>query len=338
MKPSVVFENSIKESVQDSFLNITASPYEEYDSFLRQVEMLLNESKLPQEFLIALEKVAAERKTNPYSVHLLRNCPLDPVIPHLGHDDPQSDKHRLKDTFVAEAMLATVSMVWGNPIMSYAQRFQGDYFTDVYAISKYMGKQTGYSDGELVYHNDRTAHSVRADYINLLGMRCPSEEYTCTAFVSAEALRQGLSVHEIEILSSEWFETPFDVVSKENNKTLKHSDRHSIFRCDGSIRYLDSHTKPVKEAPFEVRDAFDALRDSLSRSQKVRHRLLEGDLFTFPNQGGLHSREIIEIIDTQRSRERWLLKTYSLSDAQRAEATRKYWAEGRPLCMMDSSN
>ena len=33
MKPSVVFENSIKESVQDSFLNITASPYEEYDSF-----------------------------------------------------------------------------------------------------------------------------------------------------------------------------------------------------------------------------------------------------------------------------------------------------------------
>ena len=35
---------------------------------------------------------------------------------------------------------------------------------------------TGYSDSELFFHNDRTAHPVRADYTSLLGLRCPDDD------------------------------------------------------------------------------------------------------------------------------------------------------------------
>ena len=36
----------------------------------------------------------------------------------------------------------------------------------------YLNTQTQKTDSDLYFHNDRTAHTVRADVLCLLGMRC----------------------------------------------------------------------------------------------------------------------------------------------------------------------
>jgi len=193
--------------------------------------------------------IRADRASGSCSTHVLRNCPTDRDLPELGHDDPQADKYALKKTFVAEAFLELVARLAETPLLSYATRFNGDFFTDVYAIDKYSGKQTGYSDGELVFHNDRTAHPVRADYISLLGMRCPAEELTYTSLVEGRTLRAGLSAEQLRLLGQPYYVTPFDVVSRDNNKTLTVSESHPILEGEYGIRYLDTHTTTAPDAP-----------------------------------------------------------------------------------------
>ncbi|WP_247618070.1 hypothetical protein [Pseudomonas syringae] len=51
---------------------------------------------------------------------------------------------------------------------------------------------TGFSDSELVFHNDRTAHKVRADYITLLGMRCPEDDLIYTGYIDGVDIVRNL--------------------------------------------------------------------------------------------------------------------------------------------------
>ena len=323
MKPTFVISNEANESISSAFETIDVSPYDDYPLFKSMVRNIVNNKEFPSDWLTACSKVKIMRDNEPHSVVVIRNAPVDSHIPELSHEDPQKDKYRLKKTYVAEATLESFSYLTDTTVMSYDKRFNGDFFTDVYAIKKYIGRQTGYSPGELVYHNDRTAHPVRADYITLLGMRCPEEEYTSTPFVSVESLKNRLTEQQIRALSEPYFYTPYDVVTENNNSELSDPGLHAIL-SNGSIRYLDSHTTCSSKASDKHWDAYWALRNALSRSEKQRHRILEKDLFSFPNMGGLHSREIIEPYTAMKVTTRWLLKTYSLTRNHLPE-TKEYW-------------
>lgn len=275
--------------------------------------------RLSAELAKGAEQVRLDRESGVSDAHPIRNCPIDTDLPKLSHSTPQADKYARKKTHIGEAFLAVFAALTQTPLLSYANRFNGDFFTDVFAIDKYFGKQTGYSDGELVFHNDRTAHPVRADFITLLGLRCPPEELAYTSFVDGRSLLEGLTASDEEVLRSPFFVTPFDVVSRDNNRRLTESTPHVIFEGHHSIRYLDTHTTVAPGAPLEAKDALLALKNALARAERTRRRILERDLFTFANQDGLHNRELIEVVDRERSRSRWLLKTYAFRDREAAE-------------------
>ncbi|TDB95654.1 taurine catabolism dioxygenase TauD, partial [Micromonospora fluostatini] len=262
------------------------------------------------------------------NAHVLRNCPIDEEIPVLTGADPVADKRAKKKTFVGEAFLALVAALSRTPLMAYSSRNDGDFFTDVVAIDKYHGMQTGFSDSELVYHNDRTAHWARADYIALLGLRCPEQEFIYTSYVDGARLLEHLSAEHEAVLRRPHFVTSFDVYSRDTNRRQSVSDPHAIFEGHHDVRYLDTFTRVNPGAPEAAKDALLALRDALVLAGKQRHRLRTGDLLLFANQAGLHSRDKMEINDAERARTRWLLKTYTFADDAAADRFADRWHGG----------
>lgn len=300
------------------------SPYADYRQFSQAVAVL----PVPDRLAEIGARIQREREDAVAGAHVLGNCPVDEVVPELGNDDPVSDKYARKKTFVAEAFLEMFARCTGTPLLAYGSRNNGDFFTDVVAINRYHGQQTGFSDSELVYHNDRTAHSVRADYIALLGMRCPEEDLVYTGFVDGRSLLEQLDERDRQVLRQSYFMTPFDVFSRDTNSRQIRSDDHPILENDCSFRYLDATTTVAPDSPPEAKDALLAMRDALIRAPKQRHRLRDGELLTFANQDGLHNRDRVEINDVDRARSRWLLKTYSFRNDAAAERHADRWLDG----------
>ncbi|WP_198942827.1 TauD/TfdA family dioxygenase [Actinophytocola xanthii] len=307
-----------------------AHPYQDPLAFSREIAALVDRSAVPPALLAVTRQVRADRESGRSYAHALRNCPLDEDLPLLDQDDPLADKYARKTTFVAEAFLQLFGHLVGTPLLAYGTRFNGDFFIDVIAINRYRGKQTGYSDGELAFHNDRTAHQVRADFITLLGMRCPDTEVTYTGFVSGPNLLSMLGERDRHTLRQPYFHTPFDVLSRDQNTALTVSDNHPILYDEHSVRYVDTHTTVSPDTPPEAKDALIALKNALVRAEKVRHRIRTGDLLTFANQEGLHNREHLEINDPDLARTRWLLKTYGFRDRASADRYADRWVGGVP--------
>ncbi|MBN4178214.1 hypothetical protein ALP76_01627 [Pseudomonas savastanoi pv. glycinea] len=165
MIPLFTFEPEEKAHLLNLLEPLDLSPYKSYTGFSEGIRRL--HSDVPARFLSACQIIRSERANHQQKIHVIRNCPMDRLIPELDPEDPVKDKHVKKTQFVSEAFLELFAQLTGTPLLSYETRNEGDFFTDVIAIKKYSGQLTGFSDSELVFHNDRTAHKVRADYITV---------------------------------------------------------------------------------------------------------------------------------------------------------------------------
>ncbi|MGM0748669.1 MAG: TauD/TfdA family dioxygenase [Bacillota bacterium] len=309
------------------------SPYLEYLRFKETLIHKVKENLIPEFFIKICENICEDRG-NGKKVHVLKNCPVDTEIPELNHDNPVADKYRLKNTFLGEAFLGTFAYLLGNPLLSYASRNNGDFFTDVVSINRFKGKRTGFTDGDLIFHNDRTSHPVRADYVTLLGVRCPKDDLVYTTYIDGNDIMNHLTLEQIKMLSQDWFYTEVDDLTREKVKDWNKSNTHAILQ-DGNICFQDTLTNPVDNAPREAVEALLAFKDAMTKSPKVRHRLENGDLLVFANQAGLHNRERIEVNNAGDTSKRWLLKTYSFKDTKVADTYSDYWYKGIYGCATD---
>lgn len=330
MKALLILTDAERSQLVEGFESVSVNPYHDYLAFKKAVSGIIAGGWVPERLVHAAKQIREERADGTAEAHVLSNCPVDEDLPVLGNDDPSAEKKRTKTTFVGESFLELLAQLTETPLLAYANRFGGDFFIDVVAIRKYLGKQTGYNGGEVVYHNDRTAHPVRADYITLLGMISPPEDLVYTGFVPGRRLIGELSPQVRQVLREPHFITPFDVVSKDANAQLDVTPKHAILSGEYSLRYLDTHTTTADDAPVAAKDALLALKTALTRVPKERHRMLKGDVLTFANQHALHNREQIEITDPERALSRWLLKTYAFADQAAADAHRDRWIDGIP--------
>ncbi|UIR30725.1 TauD/TfdA family dioxygenase [Priestia flexa] len=309
------------------------SPYVEYSKFKEAMIRNIQENLIPEFFIKLCEHIREDRE-NGKQVHVLKNCPVDNEVPDLNHDDPVNDKYRLKKTFLGEAFLGTFAYLLGNPLLSYASRNNGDFFTDVVSINRFKGKRTGFTDGDLIFHNDRTSHPVRADYVTLLGVRCPANDLVYTTYVDGQDIINHLSLEQILMLSENWYYTEVDDLTREKAENWEKSNSHAILQ-GRNICFQDTLTKPVANAPRGAVEALLAFKDAMTKSPKVRHRLENGDLLVFANQAGLHNRERIEVNNAEDTAKRWLLKTYSFKDSKVADTYADYWNNGIYGCAKD---
>lgn len=328
MNPLHVMSEAERREIHQLLEAVGVNPYLDYPTFSHTVARVAKSGDIPGFFAEVCSRIRDERRSSVSSAHVLRNCPIDDPVPELSEEQPLEDKYARKRTFIAESFLELFAQFVETPLLAYATRFNGDFFIDVVAHKKYTGQQTGYSDGELVYHNDRTAHRVRADFTALLGLRCPERDLIYTNFVEGRHLLEHLTEADQSILRQPYYVTPFDVVSREYNNTLTTSGRHAILEDAHSFRYRDTHTTVADDGPVAAKDALIALKNALARAEKKRHRIQTGDLFTFANHGGLHSREKVEVNDPEGARVRWLLKAYAFRDQATADRFAGSWVGG----------
>lgn len=302
------------------------SPYTEYNRFSEKLQEVINENFIP-EFMYKLCTEIKVERTNGKRIHLLKNCPIDGELPNLSFNDPVNEKYKMKKSFCSEAFMALFANLLDAPLFSYESRNNGDFFTDVLKINRMQGKNSGFTDGDLIYHNDRTSHPIKADYITLLGMICPENERTYTNYIDGKDIISRLPDEDITILSKKIFYTEVDDLTKEANGSWLESKPHEIISGD-KIFFQETLTKPIDTMNLEAYKSILNLKDAITASFKNRVRLCQGDLLVFPNQYGLHNREKIEINADGSASKRWLLKTYSFENSKVSEKYQKYKVAG----------
>lgn len=146
------------------------------------------------------------------------NCTIDENLPVFDHTDPANDKYTKKSTFVAEGLLQLFANLTYNSLFAYSTVKNGDFFHNIYFCEKYQGTQTQNMDSELFPYNDRTTHTIRAGYLQLLGMR--SYIYIINAIITNYYHRRDilnvLGVEAVKILKQLFFFTPFDQYSRDS--------------------------------------------------------------------------------------------------------------------------
>ena len=296
--------------------DVTADPYKSYCSFRDEVEDLvrLGESRSPH-FVKLCQSVVADRR-NGLNVHLVKNCVIDKDVPIYDSDDPVTSKYRKKETFVAEGFLLLFSLLTKTPILGYETRNNGDMYQDVFAQSKYSGTQTQKTDGELYFHNDRTAHRIRAEFLYLLGMRANPQNLCFTGYVDGRSLLENIPGRYQNVLREDYFYTPFDLYSSDTNPLQQQSEPHNILFDEHSFRYYDSRTTFVEGAPDVAKEALLVLKNAILLSDKHYVRINRSDMLCIPNQRGLHCRLNMEIPFPDDHKNRYLLKTYNFESLE----------------------
>ncbi len=322
------FNNAEKKAIFDVLNIVGTNPYKDYINFKREVNLLILEAKVPAKFLEVCAKIKDERRLSGVNAQLLKNLPIDEVVPEFDQFDPVNDKYRKKTTFIGETLLELFSQLTGTPLLAYRTRNNGDFFHDVYADKKYANTQTQKTDGELYFHNDRTAHPVRADFLSLLGMRCHEQNLIYTGYLDGKDILQGLSEKSQYWLRQPHYITPYDEVSRDSNANQVNSDKHIILENAHTFRYYDTRTTFAPDAPQSAIKALLELKVAMTKAKKERVAINTGDLFSFANQDSLHNRDIVKVIDQDAAEKRWLLKTYSFRND---EALHNYSAFFDPI-------
>lgn len=328
MRPVFTFDGTSKEVLQSALASLDSNPYRDYETFRQEIAAVIGDGAVSRTFAAAARDIVRQRENDRNHIHLITNCPLDDDIPVFGQADPLEDKYTHKSSYVGEAMLEIVGQLTGTPLLAYTTRNNGDFFHDVYAQDRYARTQTQKSDGDLYFHNDRTAHPVRADYLALLGMRCPAENLVYTGYVDGGDLLVHISAESQELLRHAEFVTPFDEYSRDSNHSQGVSDPHAVLENRCSLRYYDTRTRPADRGSASHYRALMELRDGLVKARRERHRIRDGDMLLCANQDGLHNRELVDMQDVESGRLRWLLKTYAFRDDAAADKHADRWAGG----------
>ena len=143
------FNDLQKDELSKLISRVTISPYTGYKRCKQSSTELIENGLVPTFFVQACERVRQERKDQGISAHLLKNVPLDTIIPEFDQTHPVNDKYARKLTFVGEALLELFAQLTDSPLLAYRTRNKGDFFHDVYADKKYSNTQTQKTDGEL---------------------------------------------------------------------------------------------------------------------------------------------------------------------------------------------
>ena len=330
------FSFSNTQSLVSCFERVRSNPYRSHMKFKAEVaELLTSERKLLKD-LDEVTRLFREPREGERKVALITGCPIDRDLPFYDPEDPVHSKHAMKKSFVGEVLLQAVAQACDLPILSYTTRNNGDFYQDVYAQRKYSDTQTQKTDSDLYFHNDRTAHQVRADVLCLLGMRSDPANVINTKYVHGSDLLRIINPELHDVLRQPNFTTPFDLISQDSNKLQVNSDDHPILIGKSSFRYYDVRTTVNKAAPPIAWHALAAVKDAITQAPKLHIPIQNGELFIFPNLDGLHSRDKAHVPNPESARHRYLLKTYNFWSTERRDIYSNLYVPGVPGLVDDA--
>jgi L-asparagine oxygenase len=301
-------------------LDGTVSPYRDLTGFLAEVKARATSSTLSR-----LREVCADFKRHRLQdrpVLWLKNCPTGNV-PVLDFEDPLASKHAIKAEFIAETFLDVMAELLGTTVITYRTANRGDFFHDIIPMKKLEFTITQKTVNTLHFHCDLPNNKVRPDWVYLLTLRNSPLNEVYTPIVRVRDVLEGLDEETKETLRQPLFYAPRPVVD---------GNISNYGRADGG------RTDP---APLLVRDRgyelfayhegcttsdVPAGQRALAAVDKLTHRLKhnvfleERDFIAICNHTAMHARHVVNIVDMEAHRRRWLLKTWNVDDVKAHEA------------------
>jgi len=324
LSPSYVFTDAARDTLRSAMLALRSHPYREQPAFRDEVAALVDTGAVPADFRRECE-AAGRRDEVARPFHVVTNCPIDLELPVFDAEDPVGDKHRKKQTFVAEAYLQLYAVLTGKPPVSYKNVNDGDVFQDIFPKKSLYNSQSQKTLVSIGFHKDLANHFVRPDYVNILGLRSDPRNEIFTTFVRTCDLVEHLGEERVAILTEPAFYTPYDDLSVYGDKQRKlgDADKHAVINGRYDFRYFEGRTIAFTEAGKE---ALRVLDEALAL-YKGRMFMRPGDFVSIANNSSLHGKDVGAIADPEQQKIRWSIKTVNVS---RLEDHARHYLAGRP--------
>lgn len=308
MKSAFIFAENEKHGLVGAMLELDRNPYSEYDAFSDTVDDLVASGVAPKRFANFCEsRREVTLFDDPYV--LMKNCPIDPVVPYLDFDEPVLDKRANKKTFVAEGFLQFYAVLMGQSPIGYINSNGGDVFQDIHPKRDSAETQTQKTLGALPFHNDYANHNVRPDWVNIFGMRNNRENEIFTCFVSNKDLLLALDKDTKDVLRREEFQS--------KDLPLGEGPKHRILggATEYDIRFVETNTIGLTD---RANAAMNKLTETL-HMLKDRVFVDAGMFIGSANNECIHSKEVRKVANPEDMKNRWLMKTVNVSSLDKYE-------------------
>ncbi len=314
MRPDFVFNDGERDQLYEAFLHALASPYDDYQGFLKWLEELARVHRGDWRYASFCEELK-ERDWAESPIVLVRNCPIDRDLPVFDNSDPVGSKYARKRTFATEAFLTLHAILTGTETFAYASVNGGDFFHDIYPKKSMFDSQSQKTLKTLRFHRDFSSHFVCPNFVNTIVLRDTPKNSVYSTYVVNRDVVRGLDQATLAVLREERFRTPFDDISTHSDDTPKAPPNHAIVGGDSDVRVYEGRTVGLDE---EAQEALGRCVQAL-HDHKIVYVPRPGEMVAFSNDHLIHGREVHEIYDMDSMLQRWLMKTHTLYSLKQFE-------------------
>jgi len=309
------FSDRERDQFTELLLTATTSPFTNYEKHLVEIKGVVTHPDFPERVReLCQEQKSVNEVDSPFAY--VKNCPIDPVLPEFGWDNPVHDKRVLKKTFVAEGVLSVFALLLDTPIICHLSANEGDAFHDIRPMKSLASTQSQKSLKDLHFHKDFVGHYARPDYVYNITLNSNPANETFSTFVRDIDVINSLPEETREAASRCEFHTPVDDIAKMGS-SVKSQDLppHALIENGNSIRIFESKTRALND---RAEQALQAVLDAI-HANKLCTFFEKGDAMLIKNNYSLHARELGEVRDEESLKKRWMVKTHNVKSYKKFE-------------------
>ncbi|MFL5627936.1 MAG: TauD/TfdA family dioxygenase [Ktedonobacteraceae bacterium] len=272
---------------------------------------------------LAAKLIEFRRSSNACGTLLLRNLPIDGVLPPT----PQDDSSAICKTHVSEAVLLSMMMYFGEPI-AYEDEKGGAIIHNVFPVPGKEERQENTSSVFFDFHTENSFHPHKPDYLGLLCLRSDHEQTARTTAASIRTALGRVPGKLIPLLRQPFYRIRVASSFMGNGKSpILYSPLLPILSGDLAEPDLCINFYNTEAINPAAQLAFDALKSALLQVV-VGIVLLPGDLLIIDNRVAVHGRTAFE--SRYDGSDRWLQRLFVVEDFRRSHASRR---RGSHVCI-----
>lgn len=310
LKFNYTLSNSQSLELKAILAKLTNDPYVQTVDFKNEIKDIISAKKIPEWFIQICDDWNSKDKME-YPEFLLKNAPVDDSLPILSYNQPVKGKYRLKKEFISEGFLELFAQLCHQESIGYKFVNTGDIYQDIHPMKRLSQTQSQKSITNLGFHKDLANHFVRPDFVNIIGLRSYTKNKVYTTFVrNIDLLKEFDKLKIADILKEDIFFTPYDALTKDGDKSneLDRAKNHSVIYDELNISFFEGRTEGTTEAAQRAVKLVEKALHRLKRAIFIQ----AGDFISSENNKCIHGKEIAEVTNEDRLKERWLMKTVNL--------------------------
>jgi len=221
--------------------------------------------------------------TSATSAVVLKNLPIDPVVPRTPTDGSKSLN---KETYVAEAMLLALGELSGAKVVGYSSEVQ---YSNPWVHEGFPREGVGSAltaAHELSYHQDMSYQDHIPDILGLYCLREGHDKDVWTTLVDVREIIAQLPDDVVKVLreprfriqTSDWVDASFS------------ADDQGRAILDGYSLHLPVHWENMIGLDSEAKSALALLQEAIVAAEPHKVHFEEGVLVFFNNQRVVHGR------------------------------------------------